>query len=123
MITKLLYDKHNTLPNCFISISNFQIALQNILAKKKFSTDRNRETRRVNSTNLTTSPILPSPSPVVDEDPLSIEGDNDTINDSYITNENGTNILSHDGGGNFDGSSTIESEFGTFNIKWQNDNS
>ena len=93
----------------------FQIALQNILGMKKLNGVRNEETREVNPRNLTTPPILPSPSSVIGIDLLSKEGANGTIDDPYIMSENGTNKT--DGDENLDGSSTIESEFGTFSTK------
>ena len=84
---------------------------------------RNEETRKVNPANSTTPPILPSQSPLMGNDLSSREGANGKIYDSYSMSENGTNILSPDEKEDIDGSSTIESEFGTFNKKQQNDNS
>ena len=96
-------------------LSIFQIALQNILGKKKLNGVRKEETREVNPRNLTTPPTLPSPSSVIGKDLLSKEGANGTIDDPYIMSENGTNKTDEDE--NLDGSSTIESEFGTFSTK------
>ena len=78
---------------------------------------RNEETRKVNPVNSTTPPILPSQSPLIGYDLSSKEGANGKIYDSYIMNANGTNILSPDKEEDINGSSTIESEFGTFIIK------
>ena len=82
---------------------------------------QNEETRKVNFTNSITPPILPSQSHLIGNDLSSREGTNGKIYDSYIMSENGSNILSPDEKEDIDGSTTIESEFGTFNIKRQND--